>query len=113
MVVVTRAQTRKEKEVIKARFRFVLDDSEECRPEKILLRCIVPLPDYNPEFDGWMGYLPQHRESCYEGVYRFSQGALFWPMKRWPYGFTKNAYHMHEFKKKQLTCLWQNKFHFR
>ena len=113
MVVLTRAARQREKEVIEARFRLVLDDIEECRPNKIVLRCIVPLPEYDPYFDGDMENLPQHRESCYEGAYRFSLGSVFWPMTRIPYGFSARAFHLPEFEHDQLKCLYQDKFYLR
>lgn len=113
MVVLTRAARKREKEVIEARFRFVLDDIEECRPNKIVLRCIVPLPKllppYHPGFHGDIDHL------CYEGAYRFSKGFLFWPLTRLPDGYAAHVFHLPEFDYEHdlLRCLYQDKFYLR
>ena len=116
-MVETRAQRRrKEKESVMARYRIVLNDIEECRPEKILLVCIRALPPYSHEFDPPMDQMPEHINSCYEGAYRFSLysgGCLFWPMKQCPYSYMSIPYENNDFSIKQLKYMWQNKFFLR
>ena len=113
-MVLTRSQKKKiERETIKLRFSFVLNDIKECRPEKILLVCVTPLEAYFPGIHPPLENMPQHVYSCYEGAFRFSGGHLFWPMHKIPYGFTEHAYSIDEFSVYKLKCLWQKKFFLR
>ena len=104
---------RREVEEIRRRFRLVLQDIEELRPNKIILQCIHPLPRHYWMFDDWQ-FVPDHYETnFYEGAFRIVDGHLFWPMKRTWRGYTEKAYHLDDFDTKQLKMLWHRRFHFR
>ena len=105
---------RREEEQIRRRFRLVLQDIEELRPNKIILQCIHPLPKCFWMWNRW-NYGPDEFETnFYEGAYRFSEeGHLYFPMKMHWRMYVDKAYRLDDFGLRQLKKLFNREFHYR
>ena len=98
---------RLKKTEVKRRFKLVLQDIRNLLSHKIILNCIKPLPLFYEYKGDWIHCPMHHETNFYEGAFHFSEGHLFWPMKKTRYGFTEKVYRIDSLSLKQLRNLFQ------